>query len=225
MDKIKTLIIQFSNILERYEIPLFRGAVIASLDDKNILFHNHLGNKFRYLYPLIQYKRIHKKAAIICVSDGTEAIGEFFSSCNFKFKIGERDVEMEIEDIKANQTLIQCWNDTFEYRVRDWLALNSSNYELYNSATGLVEKTQILERVLTGNILSFLKGVGIHLSEKLQCDISSVAEPRIVISKGVKLMGFDIEFKSNISLPDFIGLGKNASIGYGILTRKHNDKK
>ena len=31
-------------------------------------------------------------------------------------------------------------------------------------------------------------------------------------------MAFDVEFKTNMSIPEFIGLGKNASLGYGIVT-------
>ena len=29
----------------------------------------------------------------------------------------------------------------------------------------------------------------------------------------------DISFKTNISLPNFIGLGKHASVGFGIITK------
>ena len=32
-------------------------------------------------------------------------------------------------------------------------------------------------------------------------------------------MAFDVEFKANITLPQYVGVGKNASIGFGILTK------
>lgn len=41
MTKIKTLTIQFNTPLQRRELPLFRGAIIASISTGNILFHNH----------------------------------------------------------------------------------------------------------------------------------------------------------------------------------------
>ena len=31
-------------------------------------------------------------------------------------------------------------------------------------------------------------------------------------------MTFDIEFKANIQLPQYIGIGKNASVGCGVLS-------
>ena len=83
MSQIQTLILQFANELSQNDIPKFRGAVIASLEEKNILYHNHIDNKFRYAYPLIQYKRIHQKAAIVCIGDGVKAIHELFASNNF----------------------------------------------------------------------------------------------------------------------------------------------
>ena len=83
MPKIRTLLLQFTNEISSTEIPKYRGAVIASLENKNILYHNHLDDKFRYAYPLIQYKRLHKKAAILCIGEGINAIHEFFTSNNW----------------------------------------------------------------------------------------------------------------------------------------------
>lgn len=37
-------------------------------------------------------------------------------------------------------------------------------------------------------------------------------------------MGFDIRFKSNVSLPDYIGLGKGVSIGFGMIKDYKNNK-
>jgi hypothetical protein len=219
MERVKTLILKFDNVIERYEISHFRGAVISSLNENNILFHNHLEDGYRYAYPLIQYKRIHGKAAIVCVGEGTEAIGDFFASCNFKFKIGEKNVEMVISSVKAYQTEVQIWNTQFSYSIRSWLPLNSENYHKYIAIDGLAEKTEFLENILKGNILSFLKGVDIHIDDDLQCTITQLSEPRTVKNKNVKLMCFDAQFKSNVSLPDFIGLGKNASIGYGMTNK------
>ncbi len=105
-NQIKTLVITFKNELKQTEIGCFRGAVIAATENAGVLFHNHLEDeKFRYSYPLIQYKRIRKRAAIVCVGEGTGAIGDFFSSCNFEIGIGERHVLLEVDAVKASQTV------------------------------------------------------------------------------------------------------------------------
>lgn len=218
MAQIQTLILQFSNELSPNDISKFRGAVIRSLRQKNILYHNHIEDKFRYAYPLIQYKRIHQKAAIVCVGEGVNAIHELFASDNFHFKIGEKETEMMMEYAKAYDNDIRICDMVHFYRLRNWLPLNSENYAKFQSADNLVEKIQILERVLTGNILSFLKGVGIHIEEHLELRITNISDQRPATYKKVKMMAFDIEFKTNLFLPQYIGIGKNASVGYGTLT-------
>lgn len=86
-------------------------------------------------------------------------------------------------------------------------------------AKTLLEKIELLESILKGNLLAFYKGLGIFVSEELRAEITFLSDPFIVKNKGVKIMAFDIEFVSNLSLPNFVGIGKNASIGYGIVTR------
>ena len=77
------LYIQFANEISQKEIPMFRGAVLHSMESCPVLFHNHLGDKFRYAYPLIQYKRIKGKAAIVFVGKGVESFQEFMISGRF----------------------------------------------------------------------------------------------------------------------------------------------
>ena len=97
MDTVKTLVIRFRNEIALDEIPLFRGAVIKTIDRPDILFHNHIGeNGFRYSYPLIQYHRIGGRAAIVCIGDGVDAIGEFFSNFRSEVIIGSRKEHLNV---------------------------------------------------------------------------------------------------------------------------------
>ena len=138
---------------------------------------------------------------------------------DFNYQIGNEQVEMRIEAVNAydNEILLTESADC-HYRLRSWLPLNSENYKQYQESESMVERIQILERVLVGNILSFLKGVDIYLEEQINLHITDITGQRAVTYKKVKLMAFDIEFKINIQLPQYIGIGKNASIGCGVLS-------
>ena len=83
----------------------------------------------------------------------------------------------------------------------------------------MVARIQILEHILVGNILSFLKGVGVHVEEQIDLRITDIKGQRALVYKNVKLMAFDIEFRTNITFPQYIGIGKNASVGCGVLTK------
>lgn len=225
-NSLNILLLRFSNPIYTSEIPMFRGAIVKAVEQSGIdLFHNHTDEGLIYRYPLIQYKRIHQKAAIVCIGEGTEAIGQFFSSCNFNVNIGDRHVELEVESIKANKTIVQVWDSPFCYTIRKWLPFNKENYEQYLQLESLADKYALLERLLIGNILSFAKGVGIHFEKQVECKITESSEPLSIVHKGVKLMGFDVAFKTNVSLPDFIGLGKGVSVGKGMVKRMERNKE
>lgn len=222
-NKIKVLKIVFGQEISLKEIPLFRGAVIGSLESNDVLFHNHDGDGLRYSYPLIQYKRIGGKAAIVCVGDGTGSIGEFFASGNFDVSIGERKVNLKVDSIDARKMLVQVWDTLFVYRIRKWLPLNKENYERFVGMDGLAEKYALLEQLMTGNILSFAKGIGIHFDDQVKCKITEVSTSMPIFYKGVRFMGFDAMFKTNVSLPDYVGLGKGVSLGMGMVKRFNNE--
>lgn len=223
MQNLRTLIIQFENEIGFHEIIHFRGAAIASMDQKDILFHNHDNDKLRYSYPLIQYKRIHKKAAVFAVGKGVEVVSQILNARSFKYQIGNSIYEMRIESVQFHDdSLLLKESSSLHYRLQSWLPLNSSNYAKYKSSESIVDRVEILEKVLIGNILSFLKGVGMYSEQAIKVRITDIVAQRVIVYKRVKLMAFDIEFKCNITLPQYIGLGKNASIGYGTLTKVTN---
>ena len=222
MPQVTSFVIQFANEISSKEIPLFRGAVIASLNQKDILFHNHYDDKLRYSYPLIQYKRIHQKAAIVCVGEGTKSIHELFASNSFLFQIGNKEERMLIESAKTDVTDVSLLDAPKSYRILNWLPLNSDNYKQFQVIESFSDKVTFLEEKLVGNLLSFLKGVGIIIDKELKVSITNVTAQRAATYKNVKLMAFDIEFKSNLNIPQYIGIGKNASVGFGIVTRKTN---
>ena len=73
INKVRIMVIRFSNTITLKEIPLMRGALIHALDsNSNLLFHNHDESGLRYAYPLIQYKRINNKAAMVCINEGAD---------------------------------------------------------------------------------------------------------------------------------------------------------
>ncbi len=214
-----TLIVQYENEITPRELPSFRGAVIASLNEKDILFHNHTENGVSYRYPRIQYKRIHKKAAIVCIKEGIKVIGELFLSGNLSYRIGERTVEMRIESINTYNTDIDFCDPPKAYRLLNWLPLNSENYKEFLSMEGMAQRITFLEHKLIGNLLSFFTEIGFRAEKQIELHITDITGQRLARYKNVRLMAFDVEFKVNLTLPQYIGIGKSASVGYGILTK------
>lgn len=224
---IRTLIVFYDTEISYKEIPLFRGAVLASLGDKaSLLYHNHTGaNTFRYSYPLIQYKRIGSKAAIVCVGEGTDVIGQFLTETSGQMIIGQREVKCNISRVIPAKVLVQTWQKTFAYHLRRWLPFNPKNYMLYQTTDNADERKVLLEKILKGNLLSMLKGLGIFLENELFVEITQQSDSYIIYNKGIALMAFNVDFISNLSLPNSIGIGKNASIGCGVVHQQRRNSR
>ncbi len=219
---IRTLTIYFDTELQQKEVPFFRGAVLKSLAEKaSLLCHNHTSDhNFRYSYPLIQYKRINRKAAIVCIEEGVENVSDILSTHVLHVKIGKRETDMLFSRIETEQVDIGSDDQVFLYTLENWLPLNSRNYQLFKAAEDYVERIKMLSGILTANILSLLKGMNIRLDRQIKVSITNILRQDIVKYKGIGLTALDIKFCANISLPLFIGIGKNSSVGCGIVTKK-----
>lgn len=217
MQKIRILDIEFKHEIKPWEVPAFRGAVIESAGRSNILFHNHKQDKFVYSYPLIQYKRIGRKPHLLCIEDGVDEIHKFFENMQEGVFLNDRPYELKIGNLNLNTFTMQVWDKAFHYYVFDWLALNQENYRKFQEIKEEEEKKQFLNKILTGNILAFAKGVGWNIDKPIITQIKNIDRIKILRVKGVSRQVFNVSFKCNIFLPNHIGLGKNSSLGYGIV--------
>lgn len=217
MKKIRLLDICFSNEIQPWELPQLRGAIVATVGKNHILFHNHQNDKFRYSYPLIQYKTIGKKPHLVCIDDGVDDIHHFFEKKQEGVFLGERPYEIKIDSINLNQFTMQVWDKAFHYKLYNWLPLNQKNYSLFHSLADEQEKKNLLQRSLTGNILSFAKGIGWNVDKPIITQIKEIDKIKLISVKNTKRQAFSISFKTNVFLPNNISLGKNASLGFGVV--------
>lgn len=222
---IRVLIVSFSLELRPQEIISFRGAIIKTTKGKNSLFHNHSPAGNIYRYPKIQYKLIAKKAAIICIEEGVEGIQDFFSNTDWKLQIDNEKKEIKVENIKVHQHRVAVWDNWFDYKIYNWLPLNQDNYKKYQELQGLAEKIQFLEKIMLANILSFLQGIDLYVNEKIEIKIKSIQSEKLMNYKAQQMQAFTLTFRTNVSIPNFIGLGKGSSVGFGVVREIVNKNK
>jgi hypothetical protein len=225
MKKIRLLHIEFDTEIRATEVPAFRSAIIEKVGRENILFHNHLNDEqYLYKYPLIQYKQIRRHPCILCIDYGVDEIHKYFENRNWNIKINDRWLEMKIARLNLNQFTMQVWNKMFDYHIRNWIALNQENYLKYFSIEGMVDKIQFLEKTLTANILSFAKGIEWTVEKPVEVKILEIVSSRRVMLKNKQIVGFTVNFRTNVFLPNFIGLGKAVSKGFGIVNRLKDEE-
>lgn len=224
MKKIRVLTVTFDTRIESHEIPAFRGAIVDKVGRENTLFHNHLsGNAYLYKYPLIQYKTIAGKPAIVCIEHGVDEIHKFFENRDWSLRISERLHDMRISRLNMNQFVMQVWDKRWQYSITNWVALNQENYKKYAAIETLTGQIEFLERTLTANIISLAKGIEWDVDKTIQLHINQIKHTRLVNLKGNKVTAFTLDFTTNVFLPNHIGLGKSVSLGYGVVRSRTKD--
>ncbi|KUO42849.1 MAG: hypothetical protein APU95_02990 [Hadesarchaea archaeon YNP_N21] len=176
------------------------------------ILHHHVSEGYLYVYPKVQYKVIGGTALVLGVEEGADILKQVMGGID-ELVLGRERYEV-IKKIYAEETsVISPTRDLRRYRfLTPWLALNSRNYEKYRGANWR-EKKSIINSVLVGNILSMCKGLGFVVEKKLEAHTK--IEEQAVEYKGVRMIGLTGEFEVNFLIPDFFGLGKGVSQGYG----------
>jgi hypothetical protein len=196
---LRILVIQFVNVIDSSEITLFRGAVERSMKKAGILFrHNLEGNKYRRSYPLIRYKRIKNNASIVGINQGVDDLAKFLSLCEFNYNIRHRLLQMKLDKVDAYTFNVSVNDIFFDYSMQCWLPLNNNNYRQYFMLDSLQDKVKFLEKILSSNISSFIRGLNVSSDRQVQLRIMDITRTHDIVDNGDNVTSFDIEFRSNI---------------------------
>ena len=201
--------------LKSAQIHKFRGFVGNLFKDYDLI-HNHMSNGNPiYRYPLIQFKLIEKTPAIIAVTD--QAI-RIFSEIFMKMDeviIDGAVIPVYEKDLKVEDVDFGYSNETYMYEfVSPWIGLNQKNFRKYIDE-GSYEKNQMLKRIMTGNVLSMAKYLDCWLSKDQHIKTEHNLQKIKVNLKSKSMTAFGGIFKINFLIPDYLGIGKSVSRGFG----------
>ncbi|MBA3018241.1 MAG: DNA repair protein [Desulfobacteraceae bacterium] len=206
--------------LKPSQIHKFRG-FIGNLFKHHDLIHNHdlKTGKPIYRYPLIQFKLIDDMPAIIAITDRAVSIfSEIFMKLD-KIIIEDTVIPVFEKDLKVEEVEFGYSDEIFMYEFASpWIGLNQKNYKKYNDASN-DEKNEMLKRVMTGNILSMAKYLDCWLSGDQKIKIDHKLKEVKVNLKGKSMTAFHGIFKTNFLIPDYLGIGKSVSRGFGAVRR------
>lgn len=213
-----------------FDIPLkpsgitsFRGLIAELVGWEHDLFHNHADGKadrHRYRFPLIQYKIKQKKAAIFGMGLGAETLRSFIDPQGVTFAGKIPIAERRDENFRLGMA-----DKMLDYRIKDWLPINQENYGVWHelkSQEDILMRIQELERILAAHLLAFAQGVNFTVPRPrgLEVKIDRFYGPRQVKAHHrMPLEAYDARFSCNLCIPPGVGIGKSASLGFGMVLR------
>lgn len=192
---------------------------IAGRHLQTALFHNHLpGNAFIYTFPRVLYHIINGYPLIIGIDEGADAVKlavppvkrivlnkQYYNVV----EMIENDVEVEFG--------ITGTSVSYSF-LTPWLALNQQNYEKYQRVGTWPARKAMLEAILIGNLISMSKSLGYTVPGPLTASTHKMREVKATL-KGTPMLGFLGDFSVNFEIPDYWGVGKSVSRGFGTVKR------
>lgn len=195
-----------------------RGFFGDFFKEHSSLLHNHMETgEFRYAYPLVQYKVIDHIPHLVGINEGGELLVSLFTNIDH-ININNQQIDINNKRIQNLHVDIGVDDNLYQYEFSTlWMALNQQNYREYSDMDPERQK-KMLEQILKGNMLSFFKGIGYHEERQILATLS--LKPKSTQFKNRKMTAFTGEFTTNVALPEYIGLGKAVSRGFGSIKRK-----
>jgi len=218
---IQKVTIQFPGIvLQARDAHKLRGYFGNLFREHSPLLHNHFETgELRYKYPLVQYKVLNELPTLVALQDGAELLTHLFLKIK-ELKIDEKLYTISSKNIKNELIYTGHSDELHEYRFLTlWMGLNQENYIKYTMHENLENKNKMLDKILTGNILSFFKGLNIFLQPGQRLMTKCKLEEKSTRFKDKDMLAFSGSFVVNADLPSGIGLGKAVSRGFGAIEK------
>ena len=195
-----------------------RGYIARQFPRYDIL-HNHTKQgKLLYIYPRVQYRTINGEAYIVAIEEGVEIVREIEPHLE-TIVLNSNPYRIIQKEITLEEVCFGSTNSTMTYSfVKPWLALNKKNHASYNRLKTQKDRAAFLKNILAANFLSISKSLGYIVEGLIKVETSGFREQNSFL-KGTPMLGFLGTFSVNFEIPDYWGIGKSVSRGFGTVVR------
>jgi len=178
-----------------------------SIDDLRSFFHKKSA----------EYTRLHKNltGGFIHRYPVVQLLQEISGSAQ-EFRFGETSCRITGRDqrIRGEEFGISDKIHTYEF-LTQWLALNQQNAKKFYDLKGKADRDGFMQKILTGHLSTLAKSLDYDLPAPLTCK-SRVRFRRERIHQE-NVMVFLGTFGTNLTIPDYLGIGQSVSQGFGTI--------
>lgn len=211
------------------EYKIFSSSVRQYFADtyKHPLFHNHAPDGksiYRSKGAPFQFKVINNEVYILALNEGVDFTDSFQWPNEIKMPLGRAGLIVELELFSKNPRQATFQPSEFQcYRnISPYIALNQEKYNTYLTLPENDRRT-FIENGLANHILTAAKWCGITVDKEkhlIKTKIIQMRERRpLRIKDDLYFTPFDVMFECNTEVPDYVGIGKFVSRGYGTVVR------
>jgi hypothetical protein len=170
---------------------------------------------FIHRYPVVQCKQIKSMLMVIGISQGADLLLEI-SGGEKEFRIGENTCTISGRDLGIRNEAFSISDKIHTYEfLTPWLALNQQNAKKFYDLKGKPDRDAFIQKILTGHLSTLAKSIDYDLPAPLTCK-SRVRFKRERIHQE-NVMVFLGTFGTNLTIPDYLGIGQSVSSGFGTI--------
>jgi len=179
--------------------------------------HHEEADTFIHRYPVVQCKMVKDVPTVIGINEGAVFLKKLADESREirvgpdTYWIAEHDISITDEEFGLSDT-----SHSYEFAT-PWLALTQENYKRFYKLTGKPARDEFVQKILVDTILTLSKSLGCEVTAPVICDTNLHFQKDQL--KGVSVMTFTGKFQVNFLIPDYLGIGKSVSQGYGAMRR------
>jgi len=184
---------------------------IASLSQQMMNRPNYLPSGGKY--PLVQYKVIRGAPLVVAINEGCDLLWEIFKKLDeinevSPWKITEKRI---IE----KKSLLCITEEKAKYRfLTPWLTIQESEIgpDIRDNPQ---QRNSALSTILESNFLAIARNFNIPIDRDLRISLNSKDE--YIVQRDTNIAGFFGSFYINFQLPQFLGIGRSLTRGFGTI--------
>ncbi|MBI5193499.1 MAG: CRISPR-associated endonuclease Cas6 [Nitrospirae bacterium] len=202
------------SVLKKSDAEKIRGYLGNMFWDNPSVHHHNADGSFIYRYPCIQYKVINGICLLLGFQEGIEVIKKTFDQLGL-INLNGKWEEILSKGLESYTAYFSISSEQIPYSfLTPWLALNETNYDKYQRLGSWDKRKELLEKILIGNIISMSKSLSYTVPGPIKANIINIKEVQTSL-KGTPMLGFLGAFSVNFEIPDYWGIGKSVSRGFG----------
>jgi hypothetical protein len=170
---------------------------------------------FVYRYPVVQAKQVKRDLIVIGVSQGAdclcqsirdrETLGAGENTC----RITACDPEFRSETFGVTDTVA-----AYEF-LTPYLALNQQHAKQFYDLNGKAQRDAFLQTLLSTHLATLAKSLDYRITTPVRCEAKVRFKRDRIANENV--MVFLGKFRTNLRIPDYLGIGRLVSQGYGTI--------
>jgi len=170
---------------------------------------------FVHRYPVLQAKKVKRDLIVIGVSQGADCLGQIIRD---RRTLGAGDNTCRItacdSDVRSEPFGTTDTVTAYEF-LTPYLALNQQHAKLFYSLNGKAQRDAFLQTLLSAHLATLAKSLDCRITTPVSCEAKLRFKRDRIENENV--MVFHGKFRTNLRIPDYLGIGRRVSQGYGTI--------